>query len=152
VAAWGVGALDRAVEGLACTTAVHICYGYGIKPNIEWKATLGSAWRQYEKVFPALARSRIGQVSLECANSLVPIELLALLEGKDVLLGAIDVATDRVETASEVAATLRRALAYVPAARLVPCTNCGMAPLDRTLALAKLAALVAGTAIVRGEV
>ncbi len=148
---WGVATLNRAVEGLTCATAVHICYGYGIKPNIDWKSTLGGAWRQYEKTFPALAQSRISEVALECAGSRVPIEVLGLLEGKDVQVGVIDVATDRIESAEEVAATIRRALDYVPAARMFPCTNCGMAPLGRDLAVAKLDALVAGTALVRRE-
>jgi len=130
---------------------VHICYGYGIKANVEWKATLGGEWRQYEQTFPLLARSRIDQVSLECANSRVPLELLALLGGKDVLVGAIDVATDVVETPEEVAATIRRAMAWVPPDRLYPCTNCGMVPLDRAVARAKLQALGAGAAIVRKE-
>jgi 5-methyltetrahydropteroyltriglutamate--homocysteine methyltransferase len=148
---WGVAALERAAQGLPCKTAVHICYGYGIKANIEWKKTLGTEWRQYEETFPRLARSAIDQVSLECANSRVPVELLALLAGKDVLVGAIDVATDRVETPEDVAATLRAALAYVPAERLYPCTNCGMVPLARDVARAKLIALGAGAALVRRE-
>jgi 5-methyltetrahydropteroyltriglutamate--homocysteine methyltransferase len=148
---WGVATLERAAQGLRCTTAVHICYGYGIKANIEWKKTLGSEWRQYEETFPRIARSSIAQVSLECANSQVPIELIGLLEGKDVLVGAIDVATDVVESAADVAATLRRALVHVPAARLFPCTNCGMVPLARDVARAKLAALGAGAALVRAE-
>jgi 5-methyltetrahydropteroyltriglutamate--homocysteine methyltransferase len=148
---WGIEALHRASDGLACKTAVHICYGYGIQANIDWKAGLGGEWRQYERIFPALAASRIDQVSLECANSHVPIELLRLLAGKDVLVGAIDVATDTVETPDEVAATIERALQYVPAEHLYPCTNCGMAPLDRDLAYRKLAALSAGAALVRGR-
>ena len=111
----------------------------------------GAEWRQYERIFPALAASRIDQVSLECANSHVPIELLALLAGKDVLVGAIDVASDRAETPDEVAATIEAALRFVPPERLFPCTNCGMAPLDRTLANQKLAALAAGAALVRGR-
>ncbi len=151
VGEWGVPALHRAIEGLSCRTAVHICYGYGIKPNIEWKATLGREWRQYEVIFPALAASRIDQVSLECANSRVPIELLRLLGDKTVELGAIDVATDRVETPEEVAATIRRALPHVAPERIEPSTNCGMAPLDRAVALAKLKALAAGAALVRRE-
>jgi 5-methyltetrahydropteroyltriglutamate--homocysteine methyltransferase len=149
VVAWGIAALHRAAEGLACKTAVHICYGYGIPANIEWKATLGSEWRQYEAIFPALAASRIDQVSLECANSRVPIELLALLSGKDVLVGAIDVATERVETPEQVATVIERAARFVPPERLLPCTNCGMAPLDRGLAVQKLAALAAGAALAR---
>ncbi len=150
-AGWGIEALHRASAGLSCKTAVHICYGYGIKANIDWKAGLGSEWRQYETVFPALAASRIDQVSLECANSRVPIELLGLLAGKDVLVGAIDVANEAVETPEEVAATIERAMKYVPAERLYPCTNCGMAPLEQGLAYQKLAALSAGAALVRGR-
>ena len=135
---WGLATLERAAQGLACTTAVHICYGYGIKANIDWKKTLGSEWRQYEQTFPLLARSTIDQVSLECANSHVPIDLIGLLAGKDVLVGAIDVASDRVETPEDVAATMRRALQYVAAERLYPCTNCGMVPLSRDVARGKL--------------
>jgi 5-methyltetrahydropteroyltriglutamate--homocysteine methyltransferase len=151
VVGWGIAALHRAIEGLSCKTAVHICYGYGIPANIEWKGSLGAEWRQYERIFPALAASRIDQVSLECANSHVPIELLGLLHGKDVLLGAIDVANDEAETPEEVAATIERALRFVPPERLYPCTNCGMAPLDRDLTNRKLAALAAGAALVRGR-
>ncbi|MBI3516752.1 MAG: methionine synthase [Proteobacteria bacterium] len=146
---WGIEALHRACAGLTCKTAVHICYGYGIKANVEWKQSLGSEWRQYEEIFPALAASRIDQVSLECANSRVPLELLGLLKGKDVLVGAIDVATDMVESPEQVADTIRRALAFVPPERLFPCTNCGLAPLDRTLSYAKLRALTAGAAQIR---
>jgi 5-methyltetrahydropteroyltriglutamate--homocysteine methyltransferase len=148
---WGVAALVRAVEGFQWTTAVHICYGYGIKANIDWKKTLGHEWRQYEQTFPRLAASSLDQVSLECANSHVPIELIGLLEGKDVLVGAIDVATERVETPEEVAAVIRSALRFVPAHRLLPCTNCGMVPLPREVAREKLRALGAGAAQVRGE-
>jgi 5-methyltetrahydropteroyltriglutamate--homocysteine methyltransferase len=146
---WGIEALHRAVEGLNCTTAVHICYGYGIKANIDWKAALGDEWRQYEEIFPALAASRIGQVSLECVNSHVPPELMGLLEGKDVMVGVIDVATDRVETPNEVADTIGKALEFVPAERLLPCSNCGLAPMKRDVAAAKLAALGAGAQMAR---
>jgi 5-methyltetrahydropteroyltriglutamate--homocysteine methyltransferase len=152
VSEWGIAALHRAAEGLTCKTAVHICYGYGIKPNIDWKASLGAEWRQYEAIFPALAASQVDQVSIECAGAKVPIELLGLLAGKDVLLGAIDVASERVETPEEVAATIERAMAFVPAERLFPCTNCGMAPMSRALAIGKLAALIAGTALIRGRI
>jgi 5-methyltetrahydropteroyltriglutamate--homocysteine methyltransferase len=148
---WGIEALHRAMEGLTCTTAVHICYGYGIKANIDWKQTLGSQWRQYEQTFPVLAGSRIDQVSLECRNSKVPLELLGLLQGKEVMVGAIDVATETVETPQEVADTIRAALKYVPAEKLFPCTNCGMVPLPRAVAYAKLAALAAGAQLVRVE-
>ena len=151
VGAWGIEALHRAVEGVQATTAVHICYGYGIKANLDWKATLGREWRQYEAVFPLLARSRLHQVSLECASSRVPLPLLDLLGDKDVLLGAVDVATDVVETPAQVAGTIRAALAHVAPHRLFPCTNCGMVPLARDVAYAKLHALTAGARLVRGE-
>jgi 5-methyltetrahydropteroyltriglutamate--homocysteine methyltransferase len=148
---WGIAALERAAEGLDCRVAVHICYGYGIKANNDWKKTLGSEWRQYEQTFPLLAQSKVDQVSLECAHSHVPIELIGLLKGKDVLVGAIDVASDQVESPEEVAATIRSALRYVSADKLYPCTNCGMVPLARPVARSKLAALAAGAAIVRTE-
>ena len=149
VKTWGIKALERAAKGLKCKTAVHICYGYGIKANTDWKKTLGTEWRQYAEIFPVLAKSSIKQVSLECIHSKVPIELMALLKGKDVLVGVIDVASDRIETPAEVAATIGRALKYVPKKRLFPCTNCGMAPMDREIAVAKLKALAAGAAIAR---
>jgi 5-methyltetrahydropteroyltriglutamate--homocysteine methyltransferase len=151
-AEWGVAAVEKAAVGLKCQTAIHICYGYGIKANIDWKATLGEQWRQYEDVFPAIARSRIDQVSLECRNSRIPLELIGLLKGKDVLVGAIDVASDKVETPEEVAETIRKAMAFAPAERIFPCTNCGMAPMASSIAYAKLAALAAGAALARKSV
>jgi 5-methyltetrahydropteroyltriglutamate--homocysteine methyltransferase len=149
---WGVSTLEAAAAGLKCKTAVHICYGYGIKANNDWKKTLGSEWRQYESTFPLLAKSRIDQVSLECANSHVPLDLLALLKGKDVMVGAIDVASDAVESPEQVASTIRAAMKFVPAEKLYPCTNCGMVPLARDVAAGKLRALAAGAALVRREI
>ncbi len=151
VPTWGVDALNRAIEGLNCKTAVHICYGYGIKANIDWKQGLGAEWRQYEEFFPALNDSKIDQVSLECANSKVPLSVLGLLKDKEILVGAIDVATDIIETPEEVAATLRAALEFVDPERLIACTNCGMAPLSREVAEGKLKALGAGAALLRAE-
>jgi 5-methyltetrahydropteroyltriglutamate--homocysteine methyltransferase len=148
-AGWGIEALHRAIEGLTCKTAVHICYGYGIPANIQWKATLGPEWRQYEEFFPALAKSRIDQVSLECIHSHVPLRVLKLLDGKDVLIGVIDVATDAVETPDDVAGVIAAAAEYVPPHRIIPCTNCGMAPMRRDLARAKLQALARGAALAR---
>ena len=148
---WGIDALHRAIDGLTCKTAVHICYGYGIKENIAWKATLGDEWRQYEEFFPALNASRIDQVSLECADSKVPMSVLGLLGDKEVLVGAIDVASLTVETPEKVAATLRAALEFVDPERIIACTNCGMAPLPRHVAEAKLKALGAGAALLRKE-
>ena len=149
---WGIAALHRAVEGVAAASAVHICYGYGIPANIEWKATLGAEWRQYEKFFPALARSRIDQVSLECINSRVPMSVLGLLGGKDVLIGVIDVATDRIETPEEVAAVIAKAAEFVPAQKIIAGTNCGMAPMRREIAAMKLEALARGAALARKKI
>lgn len=148
---WGVAALERAVEGLKCETAVHICYGYGIKANTDWKKTLGEEWRQYETIFPKLQKSNIDIISLECHNSKVPLELMELIRGKKVMVGAIDVANHDIETPEEVATTLRKALKFVDADKLYPCTNCGMAPLPREVARTKLKALADGAAIVRNE-
>ncbi|MEJ6078988.1 methionine synthase [Vibrio sp. 1-Bac 57] len=148
---WGIACLERAIEGLKCETAVHICYGYGIKANTDWKKTLGNEWRQYEQAFPKLQASNIDIISLECHNSHVPMDLLELIRGKKVMVGAIDVASNTIETPEEVAATLREALKYVDADKLYPCTNCGMAPLSREVARGKLKALSAGAAIVRKE-
>ncbi|WP_313188814.1 methionine synthase [Pantoea sp.] len=149
---WGIAALERAVEGLKCETAVHICYGYGIKANTDWKKTLGTEWRQYEEVFPKLQKSAIDIISLECQNSRVPMDLIELIRGKKVMVGAIDVATNAVETAEQVASTLRKALQFVDADKLYPSTNCGMVPLSRQVASGKLAALSAGADIVRREI
>jgi 5-methyltetrahydropteroyltriglutamate--homocysteine methyltransferase len=149
---WGIPALERAARGLKCSTAVHICYGYGIKANVDWKATLGGEWRQYEAIFPAIAKSSIAQVSLECMHSKVPVSLIGLLQGKDVLVGAIDVASDTVETPEEIAAVAAEAARHVPASRIQLCTNCGMAPMRRDVAYAKLAALAKGAALARERV
>ena len=146
---WGVKALERAAQGLTCKTAVHICYGYGIQANIDWKKSLGEEWRQYELIFPALAASAIDQVSLECAHSHVPAELMALLKGKDVMVGVIDVASDAVETPEEVADTIGRALKFVPRDWLIACTNCGLAPMSREVAEGKLRALAEGARLAR---
>ena len=146
---WGVKALERAAQGLTCTTAVHICYGYGIKANNDWKQGLGDEWRQYETVFPALAKSSIQQVSLECYHSHVPPHLMKLLEGKDVMVGVIDVASDVIETPEDIADTIGKALQFVPKNRLFPCTNCGLAPMSRDIAIKKLEALAQGAALAR---
>ena len=152
VNAWGIACLERAIEGLKCETAVHICYGYGIKANTDWKKTLGTEWRQYEEIFPKLQASNIDIISLECHNSHVPMELMELVRGKKVMVGAIDVANHTIETPEDVAATLREALKYVDADKLYPCTNCGMAPLPREVARGKLKALAAGADIIRKEI
>jgi 5-methyltetrahydropteroyltriglutamate--homocysteine methyltransferase len=149
VSDWGIKALEHAAEGLTCTTAVHICYGYGIKANTDWKQTLGSEWRQYEDIFPAIAKSPIQQVAIECRNSKVPLDLLALLPGKVVQAGVIDVASDTVETAEDVVKVIEAVSKFVPLSHIVATTNCGMAPMRRDIAEAKLAALGAGAKLAR---
>lgn len=146
---WGVAALERAVEGLTCTTAVHICYGYGIQQNIDWKKTLGEEWNQYAEIFPTLNASRIKQVSLECAASHVPMSLIELLKDKEILVGSIDVASLDVETPEQVAAVIAEAMQHADAERILPCTNCGMAPLPKHVAEGKLQALGAGAELAR---
>ncbi|REG96178.1 methionine synthase [Flavobacterium aquicola] len=148
---WGMAVLEKAIEGLKCQTAVHICYGYGIQANNDWKKTLGSEWRQYEEIFPKIQKSNIDIVSLECHNSKVPLNLIELVRGKKVMVGAIDVATNSIETPEEVADTLRKTLKFVDIENLYPSTNCGMAPLARNVARGKLSALSAGAEIIRKE-
>jgi 5-methyltetrahydropteroyltriglutamate--homocysteine methyltransferase len=146
---WGIKALERAAAGLTCATAVHICYGYGIKANTDWKQTLGGQWRQYERTFPAIGGSAIQQVAIECRNSKVPLELLSLLNGKVIQAGVIDVASDEVETAEDVAGVIEAVSKHVPPGNIIPTTNCGMAPMRRDIAEAKLTALGAGAKLAR---
>ena len=149
---WGIATLNRAVEGLKCTTAVHICYGYGIEENLKWKETLGGEWRQYDAIFPAINESAVDQVSLECAGSRVPMSLIAHLRDKEVMVGTVAVTPDRVELPEEIAATIREAMAYVDAERILPCTNCGMAPIPYNVAAGKLQALAAGATLARQSI
>ncbi|MET4517334.1 methionine synthase [Bradyrhizobium sp. I1.7.5] len=146
---WGIKALERAAQGLTCATAVHICYGYGIKANTDWKETLGAQWRQYEQIFPAIDASPIQQVAIECRNSKVPLDLLALLKTKIVQTGVIDVASDTVETAEDVVQVIDAVSKFVPKSNIIATTNCGMAPMRREIAEAKLMALGAGAALAR---
>jgi 5-methyltetrahydropteroyltriglutamate--homocysteine methyltransferase len=146
---WGLPALERALSGLRCTTAVHICYGYGIEANIRWKEALGDSWDQYRQLFPLLNASSVRQVSLEFAGSRVPHEVLRLLPDKELMVGAIGVLPGRLESPEEVAENIAQALQHVEPGRLMPCTNCGMAPLSADLARAKLRSLGAGADIAR---
>ena len=149
---WGIATLNRAVEGLACATAVHVCYGYGIEENLKWKETLGGEWRQYDAIFPEINDSAVDQVSLECAESHVPMSLIAHLKDKEVMVGTVAVTPDRVESPEEVAATIREAMQYVDAERILPCTNCGMTPIPYDVAASKLRALAAGAELARKSV
>ena len=148
---WGLDALERACEGVSAKKAVHICYGYGVDAVLAWK-TQNKDWGHYAVTLPLLARSSIDQVSVETAASGVDVSVLAALEGKDVLLGVIDVGTEAVETPALIAERIRRALPYVRPERLFPCTDCGLVPRGRDAASGKLRALAQGAAIVRKEI
>jgi 5-methyltetrahydropteroyltriglutamate--homocysteine methyltransferase len=147
---WGVAALERCVDGVKATTAVHICYGYGISQVLAWKNS-NRDWSHYSHTLPLLAESRIDQVSVECAASGVDPAVLRSLKNKDVLVGVIDVGTEEVETAEVVAGRIRAILPHVAAERLFPCTDCGLVPRSRGAARGKMEALAAGAAMVRRE-
>jgi len=150
VEAWGIEALERAIDGVTCTTAIHICYSYGIPRVLQWKKR-NTEWGQYGVTLPLLARTRINQVSVECAASGVDVAVLAEARGKDVLLGVIDVGTEEAESPELVAARIKKALPYVGPERLSPCTDCGLVPRSRQSARGKLGALAEGARLVRRE-
>jgi 5-methyltetrahydropteroyltriglutamate--homocysteine methyltransferase len=146
---WGVEALDACIHDVPCMTAVHVCYGYGIQANIDWKHSMGEEWDQYDAVLPLLARSKVDQVAIELAGSRVPPRVLRHLAAKSVAVGVIDVASSAIETPEDVLATIETALEYLPAESISPTTNCGMAPMPREIAYAKLEALGTGARIAR---
>ena len=150
VEAWGIEALEQCMDGVSARKAVHICYGYGTPAVLAWK-TKNTDWGHYGITLPLLAKSSVNQISVECAGSGVDVSVLRELAGKDVLLGAINVGTEEVETPEAVAERIRRALAHVPAAQLYPCTDCGLVPRSRESSQGKMRALAAGAAIVRAE-
>ena len=150
VQAWGISALEACLDGVAARTAVHVCYGYGTPAVLAWK-TRNTDWGHYGVTLPLLARSRVDQVSVECAASGVDLSVLRELAGKDVLVGVVNVGTEQVETAEVVASRIRAALGYVDPAHLLPCTDCGLVPRSDRAARGKMQALAAGAAIVRQE-
>jgi 5-methyltetrahydropteroyltriglutamate--homocysteine methyltransferase len=150
VEAWGIDALEQCMDGISARKAVHICYGYGTPAVLAWK-TKNTDWGHYGVTLPLLAKSHVDQVSVECAGSGVDLAVLRELGGKDVLLGAINVGTEDVETPEVVAERIRRALEHVPASQLYPCTDCGLVPRSRAASQGKMRALAAGAAIVRAE-
>jgi len=150
VKAWGIRALEAAIAGVTCTTAIHICYSYGIPRVLAWKKQ-NTEWGQYGVTLPLLRETRIAQISVECAASGVDVAVLEGARGKDILLGVIDVGTEEVEPPELVATRIRKALPYVDPGRLFPCTDCGLVPRTRPAARAKLRALVEGARIVRRE-
>ena len=142
---WGIDALEKAAENLKCKTAVHVCYGYGIQENLDWKKTLGEHWTEYKNIFPALNKSSLNQISLEFAGSNVPPELMLLLPDKEIMVGVITVVADKIESPEEVKHNIASALKYVERERLIACSNCGMAPLPKQIAIKKIKALGRGT-------
>ena len=141
---WGMEALEIAAANLDCKTAVHICYGYGIEENLNWKKTLGEQWKEYESLFPEINKSSIDQISLEFAGSNVPPELMRLLPDKEIMVGVIGVVNDHIETADEVKDNIIEALKHMDSERLIACSNCGMAPISVDVAKRKIRALGLG--------
>src|SRR5215467_1996980 len=140
--AYGVEALDRALDGVAGTTVVHLCFGY---------AAMVREKPSGYSFLPELERSAAQQVSIETAQPNLDCAVLAQLPSKTIMLGVIDLSDETPETPGVVAARIRRALPYVPAARLVIAPDCGMKYLSRAAAFAKMRAMVAGAAMVRKE-
>ena len=151
VVSWGIETLEQAMDGVRAQTAVHICYGYGTPAVLAWK-TRNTDWGHYGVTLPLLARSRVDQVSVECAASGVDVAVLGELRGKDVLLGVVDVGSEEIESAEVVASRIRKALPYVAPEHLKPCTDCGLVPRSREAALGKMRALAKGAALVAREV
>ncbi len=141
---WGMEALGIAAAKLDCKTAVHICYGYGIEENLNWKKTLGDQWKEYESLFPEINKSNIDQISLEFAGSNVPPELMRLLPDKEIMVGVIGVVNDHIETPDEVKDNILEALKHMDSERLIACSNCGMAPISVDVAKRKIRALGLG--------
>jgi 5-methyltetrahydropteroyltriglutamate--homocysteine methyltransferase len=140
--AFGLAALNRALEGVTGTTAVHICFGYA--------AIIHSRPSGYS-FLPELAGCSCRQVSVETAQSGLDCSALAGLKGKKVMLGVIDLADPGVESPETVAARIRRALPHVAVADLIVAPDCGMKYLPRATAFAKLQAMVAGAQMVRAQ-
>jgi len=141
--AYGVEALDRALDGVGGTTAVHLCFGYAAMVR---EKPAGYSF------LPELERSAALQVSIETAQPNLDCAVLSELPSKTIMLGVIDLSDETPETPEAVAARIRRALPYVPAERLVIAPDCGMKYLSRASAFAKLQAMVAGATIVRREI
>jgi 5-methyltetrahydropteroyltriglutamate--homocysteine methyltransferase len=140
--AFGLKALNQALDGVTGTTAVHICFGYAaiIHSRPSGYSFLGE-----------LAGCHCRQVSVETAQSNLDCSALTPLAGKKILLGVLDLADQNVETPETVAARIRRALPYVAAENIILAPDCGMKYLPRETAIGKLKAMVAGAAIMRAE-
>ena len=137
---YGVAAIDRALEGIAGPTVVHLCFGYA--HTVREKPS-GYSY------LPELERSRATHISIEAAQPRLDCAILGALPSKTIVFGVLDLGDPEVETAEIVADRIRAALAHVPPERLVPAPDCGMKYLPRERAVAKLEALVAGARRVR---
>lgn len=140
--AYGLSAVNRALEGITGTTAVHICFGYAA---IIHERPSGYSF------LPELAQCRCAQVSLETAQSNLDCSALKALDGKKIMLGVIDLSNMTPESPEEVAARIRRALSFVAPQNIVVAPDCGMKYLSRDVANAKLRAMVEGARMVRAE-
>jgi 5-methyltetrahydropteroyltriglutamate--homocysteine methyltransferase len=141
--AYGLAALNRALEGVKGTTAVHICFGYAA---IIHERPSGYSF------LPELAQCTCSQVSLETAQSRLDCSVLEKLAGKKIILGVIDLSSIQVETAEQVAERIRRALPYVKAEDVIVAPDCGMKYLPREVADGKMRAMVEGARIMRKEI
>ncbi len=140
---YGVAALERALDGVTGTTAVHLCFGYAAMVKDR-----PSGYSFLEE----LARASVDQISIETAQSSLDCSVLEKLPGKTIILGVLDLSTPEIETAEIVAARIRRGLAHVSPERIVVAPDCGMKYLPRASAFGKLQALVAGAKLVRAEI
>jgi 5-methyltetrahydropteroyltriglutamate--homocysteine methyltransferase len=140
--AYGLKALARAIDGVTGTTAVHICFGYAA---IIHERPAGYSF------LPELAEADVDQISIETAQSNLDTTVLESLPGKTIIVGVLDLSDTTVESPEVVAERIRRALAHVPADRVVVAPDCGMKYLPRDVAFGKMQAMVAGAALVRAE-
>ena len=140
--AYGLKALARAIDGVTGTTAVHICFGYA--------AIIHERPEGYS-FLPELAEADVDQISIETAQSNLDTTVLESLPGKTIIVGVLDLSDTTVESPEVVAERIRRALAHVPAGRVVVAPDCGMKYLPRDVAFGKMQAMVAGAALVRAE-
>src|SRR5262245_40334835 len=129
---YGIEALNRAVEGVKGTTAVHICFGY---------AALIHERPEAYSFLPQLAKANITQISIETAQSNLDCSILKQLPGKEILLGVIDLSTPQIETVAVVKERVKRALPYIEASKVVLAPDCGMKYLPRDVAYGKLKAM-----------
>jgi 5-methyltetrahydropteroyltriglutamate--homocysteine methyltransferase len=139
---YGLTALDRALDGISGTTAIHLCFGYA--------AIIHDRPPAYS-FLAELAESRIEQISIETAQSSLDCSVLAKLPGKQIILGVLDLSKADIETPEIVASRIRRALPYVNAEKIIVAPDCGMKYLPRDVAFEKMKAMAEGTRLVRSR-